>query len=108
MTIHFGATLYAWKSEQIILHFMLAEVLAITFGFQQVWFSGVAHQMFPIEFLKNKEAVLFFILMAVCNETASFHLLYSSVLSTHPRQFTSLFSCHASAAYCDGQLYHHG
>jgi len=67
MAINFGGTLYAWNSGQIISLFVLSGVLAIAFGFAQVWPFEAAHRMFPVEFLKNKEAVLLFILMAVCN-----------------------------------------
>lgn len=69
MAINFGGTLYAWNSGPIIALFVLAGVLALVFALQQSrpFLTKAAHRVFPVAFLKNKEAVLLFILMSVCN-----------------------------------------
>ena len=69
MAINFGGTLYAWNSGQIIALFVLAGVLSLVFAFQQSrpYLTKAALCVFPVPFLKNKEAVLLFILMSVCN-----------------------------------------
>ena len=69
MAINFGGTLYAWNSGQIIALYVLAGVLALAFALQQSWslLTEAAHRVFPVAFLRNKEAVLLFILMSACN-----------------------------------------
>ncbi|KAI9879110.1 MAG: hypothetical protein M1830_009563 [Pleopsidium flavum] len=66
MAISFGGTLYAWNSGQIIALLVLSAVLFVLFAFQQWYtmFTRVRDRMFPVQFLKNKEAVLLFILAA--------------------------------------------
>ncbi|MCJ1360924.1 hypothetical protein MMC16_000019 [Acarospora aff. strigata] len=77
MAISFGGTLYAWSSGQIIALFVVAAVLVILFAFQQVFtlFTRIQDRMFPVQFVKNKEAVLLFILTAAAN-TAGFIPIY--------------------------------
>lgn len=69
LAINFGGTLYAWNSGQIIALFVVAGILFIVFGLQQVFtiFTRKQDRMFPIHFLRNREAVLLFILTATAN-----------------------------------------
>lgn len=77
MAINFGGTLYAWNSAQTIALFVVAGVVLIVFALQQT-FTVLTHangRMFPIHFLKMKEPVLLFILMAA-NNAGAFVLMY--------------------------------
>ena len=69
MAINLGGTLYAWDSEQIIVLVILAGFLALLFVFQQSrqFLTKASHHVSPIPLLRNKEAVLLFILMSACN-----------------------------------------
>lgn len=69
MAINFGGTVYSWKSGQIITLFVISGVCAILFFFQQAFcfMTEESYRMFPIQFLRNKEFVLLFILMASSN-----------------------------------------
>ncbi|KLJ06336.1 hypothetical protein EMPG_10268 [Blastomyces silverae] len=69
MAINFGGPMFAWNSAPIIVLFVLSGVLAIAFGFQQAFcfMTKEEHRMFPVSFLKMKEAVLLFICMAASN-----------------------------------------
>ncbi|OJD18667.1 hypothetical protein AJ78_01363 [Emergomyces pasteurianus Ep9510] len=69
MAINFGGPMYDWDSAQIIVLFVLSGVLTVAFGFQQVFcfMTKEEHRMFPVSFLKMKEAVLLFICMAASN-----------------------------------------
>ena len=67
--INFGGVVYTWNSGQIIAFFVLSGITCVAFALQQVFaFSTkVEHRMFPVSFLKDKEAVLLFVLMITCN-----------------------------------------
>lgn len=67
--INFGGVVYAWNSGHIISPFVLSVVVCVAFALQQVFnFSTkITHHIFPVSLLKNKEAVLPFLLMASCN-----------------------------------------
>lgn len=69
MAINFGGPMYDWNSPQIIVLFVLSGVLTLVFGFQQIlcFMTKEEHRMFPVSFLKMKEAVLLFICMAASN-----------------------------------------
>lgn len=72
MGINFGGTLYAWGSGNIIALFVISGVLFIAFAVQQ-YFSFLtteAGRLFPVVFLKDKEALLLFVLTATFNTTA--------------------------------------
>lgn len=75
--INFGGTLYAWSSGQIVALFVISGIFFVLFALQQRYsfLTTVPDRMFPIHFLKNKEAVLLFILSAACN-TAAFVPIY--------------------------------
>ena len=68
MAINFGGVVYSWDSGQIIALFVLSGVICIAFALQQVFTFGTttAHRMFPVSFLKDKEALLLFFLMTSC------------------------------------------
>lgn len=77
MAINFGGTLYSWGSGQTIGMFVAAGVLLIAFAVQQTFciFTSADGRMFPVHFLKMKEPVLLFILMAA-NNAGAFILMY--------------------------------
>jgi len=77
MAINFGGTLYSWGSGQTIGMFVASGVLLIAFGIQQTFwiFTSEDGRMFPVHFLKMKEPVLLFILMAA-NNAGAFILMY--------------------------------
>ena len=67
MPIHFGRTIYAWNSGQIIALFVLAGIFAIAFSLQQyfAWLTTSDSQILPVSFVKAKEPMLLFQLMIV-------------------------------------------
>ncbi|KAH9875837.1 hypothetical protein IAQ61_003302 [Plenodomus lingam] len=69
MPINFGGTTYEWNSGTIIALFVVSGVLWIAFAVQQslTLFTTPADRMFPVQFLKNKEAMLLFICAAAIN-----------------------------------------
>ena len=77
MAINFGGTSYAWDSGKIIALFVVSGVLLIIFGVQQslCFLTTKDNRMFPVHFLKMKEPVLLFILMAA-NNAGAFVLMY--------------------------------
>lgn len=77
MAINFGGTSYAWNSGRIIALFVISGVLLIIFTIQQslCTFTTKNNRMFPLHFLRMKEPVLLFILMAA-NNAAAFVLMY--------------------------------
>ena len=77
MPINFGGTLYAWKSGAVIALFVIAGLLVITFFTQQTFniFTRIDHRMFPVQFFRNKEAVLLFMLTSAAN-AAGFITIY--------------------------------
>lgn len=78
MPINFGGGLYEWRSAAIITLFTIGGVLWILFGVQQTLkiFTSATDRMFPIQFLRNKEAVLLFILAATCNAAVFIPVYY--------------------------------
>ncbi|CAG8085183.1 unnamed protein product [Penicillium salamii] len=95
MPINFGGVLYAWNSGQIIALFVVASVLWILFAAQQTWtfLTGPLDRMFPVQFLRNKEALLLFILAAACNASDFIPIYYIPIYF----QFTRGDSAHDSA-----------
>lgn len=77
MPINFGGILYAWKSGAVIALFVIAGLLIISFLAQQTLtiLTQVDDRIFPIHFLKIKEAVLLFILTSASN-AAGFIAIY--------------------------------
>ncbi|KAI9703719.1 MAG: hypothetical protein M1836_007489 [Candelina mexicana] len=77
MAINFGGTVYAWGSGQVIALFVVSGVLFLVFGIQQyfAFLTTTLDRMFPVHFMKNKEALLLFVLAAACN-TAAFVPIY--------------------------------
>lgn len=78
MPINFGGGLYEWKSAAVIALFTVGGVLWILFGIQQTFniFTSTTNRMFPIQFLRNKEAVLLFVLAATCNAAVFIPVYY--------------------------------
>ena len=77
MAINFGGTSYAWDSGRTIALFVVSGTLLILFAVQQsmALLTTRDNRMFPIHFLRMKEPVLLFILMAA-NNAAAFVLMY--------------------------------
>lgn len=77
MAIQFGGTLYAWNSGTTIALFVVSGVLFIIFAVQQTYtiFTSVAHRIFPIQFMRNRNAVLLFMIAAAVN-TSGFVPIY--------------------------------
>ncbi|KZF20176.1 MFS drug efflux transporter-like protein [Xylona heveae TC161] len=78
MPINFGGTLYSWSSGSIIALFVVSGVLWIAFGIQQglALFTTKETRLFPVEFVRNKEAVLLFVLAAACNSAVFVPIYY--------------------------------
>ena len=66
MAINFGGTLYNWNSAEIVVFSVLSGLLLMAFAMQQyfTFLTKLASRLFPVVFLKNKEALLLFILTA--------------------------------------------
>lgn len=64
MAISFGGAMYDWNSGRIIGLFVCSGVLWILFGIQQVFFTTPETRLFPLEFLKSYEQIIFFVLVA--------------------------------------------
>ena len=79
MAINFGGTLFAWNSGSTIALFVVGILGLIAFAFQQKfkWLANDQNRLFPVHFLRMKEPVLLFILMA-CNNCSSMVLMVSS------------------------------
>jgi MFS family permease len=77
MAISFGGAVYAWNSAQIIALFVVGAVIWIAFATQQylAFFTTAKDRMFPVHFLKSREAILLFLLMAT-GATAAFVPIY--------------------------------
>ncbi|OCK74764.1 MFS drug efflux transporter [Lepidopterella palustris CBS 459.81] len=77
MGINFGGTLYAWSSGQIIALFVVSGVLFLLFAVQQyfTFLTTESARLFPVVFLKDKEALLLFVLTATFN-TSGFIPIY--------------------------------
>lgn len=77
MATNLGGALYAWNSGQIIALFVVSFVLFIAFGIQQTYtiFTGLTSRIFPIQFMRNWNAVLLFCCAAAVN-TAGFVPIY--------------------------------
>lgn len=78
MAINFGGTLFPWHNGSIVALFEVSGLLTIMLGAQQYYsfLTTTATRMFPIHFLKNKEAVLLFICAAACNAGAFIPIYY--------------------------------
>ncbi|KAK3356399.1 major facilitator superfamily domain-containing protein [Lasiosphaeria hispida] len=77
LAINLGGALYAWNSGQIIALFVVSIVLFVVFGIQQSYtvFTSPTARIFPVQFLRNWNAVLLFICAAAVN-TAGFIPIY--------------------------------
>ncbi|KAK3291720.1 major facilitator superfamily domain-containing protein [Chaetomium fimeti] len=77
MATNLGGALYPWNSGQIIALFVVSFVLFISFGIQQTYtiFTSLTGRIFPIQFMRNWNAVLLFCCAAAVN-TAGFVPIY--------------------------------
>jgi len=77
MATNLGGALYEWNSGQIIALFVVSFVLFIVFALQQTYtiFTTLTTRIFPIQFMRNWNAVLLFCLAAAVN-TAGFIPIY--------------------------------
>lgn len=78
MAINFGGVLYAWRSGQIIALFVVASVLFVAFCAQQglALLTTKERRLFPVVLLRNKEAMLLFVLTATFNSAAFIPIYY--------------------------------
>lgn len=78
MAINFGGTLYNWNSAEIIVFFVLSGLLLMAFAAQQyfTFLTKSASRLFPVVFLKNKEALLLFVLTATFNSAGFIPIYY--------------------------------
>lgn len=78
MAINFGGTLFAWNSAQTIVLFVLSGVLITAFVVQQhfAFLTRQACRLFPVSLLKDKEAILLFILTATFNSAGFIPIYY--------------------------------
>ena len=77
IAIQFGGLVYAWKSGSIIALLVVGVLLWVVFGVQQSFniFTSPENRVFPVHLMKNKEAVLLF-LIGVCVATISYVDVY--------------------------------
>jgi MFS family permease len=94
MAINFGGTLYAWASGQTIALFVVSAILLVAFVVQQKFsfFTKAENRMFPVHFLKMKEPVLLFILMAAANTCGMMMMYYIPLYFQFTRGAGSLSS----------------
>lgn len=78
MATNLGGALYPWKSEQIIGLFIASAVLFVLFGVQQsrAIFTSESARIFPVQFLRNWNAVLLFCCAAAVNTTGFIPIYY--------------------------------
>lgn len=78
MAINFGGTLYDWDSAQIIVLFTLSGILLVVFALQQGFnfLTKETSRLFPVVFLRDKEAILLFILTATFNSAGFIPIYY--------------------------------
>ena len=78
MAINFGGTLYSWDSAQIIVLFIMSGILLVVFALQQgfTFLTKETSRLFPVMFLRDKEALLLFILTATFNSAGFIPIYY--------------------------------
>jgi MFS family permease len=78
MAINFGGTMYSWSGPQTIVLFVLSVVLLAVFAVQQKFalLTKKATRLFPVVFLKDKEAILLFILTSTFNSAGFIPIYY--------------------------------
>lgn len=88
MGINFGGTLYAWNSGRIIALLAVSGVLFIIFGVQQsmTFLTSKTTRLFPVQFMRNFNAVILFICAAASNCACFVPIYYVSdhELPRHP------------------------
>ncbi|MCJ1258533.1 hypothetical protein MMC24_006366 [Lignoscripta atroalba] len=94
MGINFGGTSYAWSGGETIALFVVSAVLFIAFGIQQTFclLTSVEERVFPIQFLKNRNAILLFICAAAVNTAAFIPIYYIPIYFQFTRGDTALMS----------------
>lgn len=78
MGINFGGTLYAWDSASIIVPFVISGALFVMFAVQQKFtlLTTRGTRLFPVMLLRDKEAVLLFVLTATFNSAGFIPIYY--------------------------------
>ena len=78
MAINLGGALYAWNSGRTIALFVVSLVLFVSFGVQQGFsiFTSPTSRIFPVQFLKNWNAVLLFACAAAVNTSGFIPIYY--------------------------------
>lgn len=64
MAIQFGGLIYPWNSATIIVLFVVGGLCWVAFAFQQTFnvLTSTDNRMFPVQLMKNKEALLLFLI----------------------------------------------
>lgn len=80
MGINFGEILYAWSSAQTIALLVVSGVLFIIFGAQQStnFLTSKTTRLFPVQFMRNFNAVILFICAAASNCACFIPIYYVS------------------------------
>lgn len=80
MGINFGGILYAWSSAQTIALLVVSGVLFIIFGAQQStnFLTSKTTRLFPVQFIRNFNAVILFICAAASNCACFIPIYYVS------------------------------
>jgi MFS family permease len=78
MATNLGGTLYPWNSGQIIALFVVSFVLFILFGIQQTYtiFTSPTRRIFPVQFIRNWNAILLFCCAAAVNTSGFIPVYY--------------------------------
>ncbi|KAI9785432.1 MAG: hypothetical protein M1816_000401 [Peltula sp. TS41687] len=94
MAISFGGTSYAWDSGQTIALFVLSGVLFVAFAVQQtlLLFTSETARLFPVHFLRNRNAVLLFVCAAACNAAGFVPIYYIPIYFQFTRGDSALES----------------
>lgn len=86
MAISFGGALFSWGSGAIIALFVVAAVLIVAFGVQQVFLilTRLEDRIFPVQFVRNYNAVLLFISTAAINTSCFIRKYFPAQTTPHP------------------------
>ena len=92
--INFGGTLFAWSSAKIIALLILAGVIFLLFCLQQSFaiFTTERTRLFPVALLKEKEAIVLFILTAALNSAIYVPIYYIPIYFQFTRGDGPLYS----------------
>lgn len=101
IAINFGGNLWDWRSGQSIALFVVAGVCMAFFVIQQAyrWGTDSKNQLFPIQLLGNKDAVLLFVISAACDGAAFVPIYYIPLYFQFTRGDSAIISSFRSLPY---------